>query len=89
MFPVLVASFVGWIRPDSAIGAVFSLAASLRLQFNFTSLYLTFLSLVTWLKALGTSRKKKDSPDHTFGFPGTSVEWPRMALQQKILGPSL
>ena len=30
MFPVLVASFVGWIRPDSAIGAVFSLAAPVR-----------------------------------------------------------
>ena len=61
MFPVLVASFVGWIRPDSAIGAVFSLAAPVRVQFNFTLLYLTFLFLVTWLKALGTSRKKKSS----------------------------
>ena len=47
MFPVLVALFVGWIRPDSAIGAVFSLAAPVRVQFYFFSLYLTFLFLVT------------------------------------------
>ena len=69
MFPVLVASFVGWIRPDSAIGAVVSLAAPVRVQFNFTSLYLTFLSLVTWLKALGTSRKKKEVFGHLKGSP--------------------
>ena len=56
MFPVLVAPFVGWIRPARAIGAVFSPAAPVRVQFNFTS---RFLFLVTWLKALGTSRKKK------------------------------
>ena len=43
MFPVLVAPFVGWIRPDCAIGAVFSRAAPVRVQFNFTSPYLTFL----------------------------------------------
>ena len=59
MFPGLVARFVDWIRPDSAIGAVFSLAAPVRVQFYFFSLYLTFLFLVTWLRALGTSRKKK------------------------------
>ena len=58
MFPVLVARFVDWIRPDIAIGAVFSLAAPVRVQFYFFSLYLTFLFLVTWLRALGTSRKK-------------------------------
>ena len=66
MFPVLVAPFVGWIRPDSAIGAVFSLAAPVRVQFNFTSLYLTFPFLMTWLKALGTSRKKTHHEDITF-----------------------
>ena len=37
MFPVLVALFVGWIRPARAIGAVFSPAAPVRVQFNFTS----------------------------------------------------
>ena len=58
MFPGLVARFVDWIRPDSAIGAVFSLAAPVRVQLYFFSLYLTFLFLVTWLRALGTSRKK-------------------------------
>ena len=50
------ALFVGWIRPDRAMGAVISLAAPARVQFV---IYLTFLFLVTWLKALGTSRKKK------------------------------
>ena len=61
---VLVARFVDWIRPDSAIGAVFSLAAPVRVQFYFFSLYLTFLFLVTWLRAFGTLRKKRGSLIH-------------------------
>ena len=68
MSPVLVRFFlvVGWIRPDRATGAVFSLAAPVRVQF---CLYLTFVFLATWLKALGTSRKKKE-------LQTTSTPWP-------------
>ena len=43
MFPVLVARFVDWIRPNSATGAVFSLAP-VRVQFYFFTLpHVSFL----------------------------------------------
>ena len=67
MSPVLVRSVFGVIRPDRRWVRFFHW---LPLCVYSSAIYLTFLFLVTWLKALGASRKKIER------FQARSVEFP-------------